>query len=300
VFIMAIASACTAIVDWPPDHDDSTGSLATGTGSGGAGGASTTGPTGGAPTTTNPTTSTTHGTGGIAGTGTGTGTGTGGAKVSDAGSDVARDAGHPDAGAEVGPPGSCVLDHVLGGQSTFNGWFQGRNNVYTYVGLCTALAKPLYSKFASSGDVTADKREVAAFFAHVAWETGNLVFTDQQQKDPATGMYWGRGPLQLTWDYNYKACGSAIGQPLLAQPDLVSRDSVVTWETALWFWLYDDSGKGFTSHTAIGRGSFGDTLRVINSIECVAGNNAQQGRINNYTSFSSRLMVDPGTQLTCQ
>ena len=207
--------------------------------------------------------------------------------------------GGPNPGVDAGPPGSCVLDRVLG-QPIWNGWFAMHAPVYTYAGLCTALAKPLYAKFANNGDTTVDKREVAAFFAHVAWETGNLVFTDQQSKDPATGMYWGRGPLQLTWDYNYNACGSAIGAPLLAQPNLVSTDPIVTWETALWFWLYNDSGKGFTSHAAIARGSFGDTLRVINSIECTAGNQAQQNRINIYTRFCTQLMVDPGTQLTCQ
>jgi predicted chitinase len=205
----------------------------------------------------------------------------------------------PGPGVDAGPPGSCVLDRVLG-EPIFKGWFANRASVYTYAGLCAALAKPLYAKFANNGDTTSDKREVAAFFAHVSWETGNLVYTDQQQKDPATGNYWGRGPLQLTWDYNYKACGDAIGQPLVAQPTLVSTDSIVTWESALWFWMYDDSGKGFTSHTAIARGSFGDTLRVVNAIECVAGNSAQQSRINNYTRYCTQLMVDPGTQLTCQ
>jgi chitinase len=297
VIIVAVwFSACTAIVDGPEGRVDASGSVTSGTGSSGA-----TGATGGASSTSTSTTSTTSSTHGAGGsTGTGTGTGTGGAKVADSGSDRA-DVGtnRPDASTDAGPPGACVLDRTLTA-NTFNGWFGGRASVYSYMGLCTALAKPLYSKFANSGDLTADKREVAAFFAHVAWETGNLVFTDQQQKDPATGMYWGRGPLQLTWDYNYMACGNAIGQPLVAQPDLVSRDPIITWETALWFWLYDDSGKGFTSHTAIGRGSFGDTLRVINSIECTAGNSAQQGRIANYTKYCNQLTVDPGTQLTCQ
>jgi chitinase len=293
-------SACVAVVDGPSGHVDPTGSETAGSG-GATSSTSMTGATGGASTThstatTSTTTTTTGGAGG--GTGSGTGTGTGGGTNSDGGPD-ARDASRPDTGIDSSMPGACVLDHLLG-QSVFNGWYGGKNQVYTYAGLCGALAKPLYSKFASSGDLTADKREVAAFFAHVAWETGNLVYTDQQQKDPATGMYWGRGPLQLTWNYNYMACGNAIGQPLLAQPDLVSKDPIVTWETALWFWLYNDSGKGFTSHTAIGRGSFGDTLRVINSIECVAGNSAQQGRINNYTKYCNQLTVDPGTQLTCQ
>jgi len=233
----------------------------------------------------------------VGGTTSGTGGTTGGAGGATGGTGGAT--GGTGGANDAGPPGSCVLDGVLG-QSIFNGWFPGRASVYTYAGLCTAVAKPLYARFANSGDATADKREVAAFFAHVAWETGNLVFTDQQSKDPATGMYWGRGPLQLTWDYNYNACGVAIGQPLLAQPDLVSKDSVVTWESALWFWLFNDSGKGFTSHDAILRGNFGDTLRVINSIECVAGNAAQQARISNYTRFASQLMVDPGTLLTCQ
>jgi hypothetical protein len=229
----------------------------------------------------------------------GTTSGTGGATGGTGGATGGTGGATGGTGNDAGPPGSCVLDQVLG-QSIFNGWFPGRSSVYTYAGLCTAVAKPLYARFANSGDATSDKREVAAFFAHVAWETGNLVFTDQQSKDPATGMYWGRGPLQLTWDYNYNACGVAIGQPLLAQPDLVSKDPVVTWESALWFWLSNDSGKGFTSHDAILRGNFGDTLRVINSIECVAGNAAQQARISNYTRFASQLMVDPGTLLTCQ
>jgi hypothetical protein len=212
---------------------------------------------------------------------------------------VGGTSGGPGPGVDAGPSGSCVLDGLLG-QTTFNGWFPNRNSVYTYAGLCTALQKPGYASFAKSGDTTTDKREVAAFFAHVAWETGNLVFTDQQQKDPATGRYWGRGPLQLTWDYNYAACGGAIGADLTNSPELVSTDPVITWETALWFWLRNDSGKGFTSHDAIGRGNFGDTLRVINSIECVAGNSAQQARIDNYTRYCAQLMVDPGTQLTCQ
>jgi predicted chitinase len=205
----------------------------------------------------------------------------------------------PGGSIDAGPPGSCILDAILGEQK-YSSWFPRRASVYTYAGLCTALQKPLYAKFARSGDATIDKREVAAFFAHVSWETGNLVFTDQQQKDPATGNYWGRGPLQLTWDYNYAACGGAIGADLSGHPDLVSTDPVIVWETGLWFWLYADSGKGFTSHDAIARGNFGDTLRVINAIECNAGNSAQQARISNYQSYCSQLMVDPGSQLTCQ
>jgi len=202
-------------------------------------------------------------------------------------------------GVDAGPPGSCVLDAVLGAQ-TFAAWFPSRNGVYTYAGMCTALKKSAFSRFASSSDPLVNKREVAAFFAHVAWETGDLVFTDQQSKDPATGNYWGRGPLQLTWDYNYRACGTDIGVDLIGQPNLVSTDSVVTWETAFWFWLYDDSGKGFTAHDAIVRGSFGDTLRVVNSIECTPGNQYQQNRINNYTEYCRRLGVtDLGSPLTC-
>ena len=38
--------------------------------------------------------------------------------------------------------------------------------------------------------------------------------------------YFGRGYVQLTWDYNYAAMGRLIGQPLLENPDLALNPDI--------------------------------------------------------------------------
>jgi predicted chitinase len=200
-------------------------------------------------------------------------------------------------GSAGGPAAGCALDSVLG-ESNFDAWFPARNGFYTYANLCKAIAK--YPAFATTGDDTAKKREVAGFFANVARETGMLMYIDQINKDPSNGNYWGRGPLQLTWNYNYDACGKAIGQPLLAQPTLVSTDGAITWQTGLWFWMTNDGGTGTTPHTAIVNGNFGGTINAINGgLECHGDNEGADERIAHYKAFTQSLGVDPGTMLTC-
>jgi predicted chitinase len=201
------------------------------------------------------------------------------------------------AGSAGASSAGCALDSVLG-ENNFNAWFPKRNNFYTYANLCKAIAK--YPAFATTGDDTAKKREVAGFFANVARETGMLMYIDQINKDPSNGNYWGRGPLQLTWNYNYDACGKAIGQPLLDTPTLVSTDGAITWQTGLWFWMTNDGGTGKTPHTAIVNGNFGGTINAINGgLECKGDNEGADERIAHYKAFTQTLGVDPGTMLTC-
>ena len=77
--------------------------------------------------------------------------------------------------------------------------------------------------------------------------------------------YYGRGPLQLTWNYNYGAAGNSIGFNGLSNPGIVATDVVTSFKTALWFWMNN-------VHSVIGQG-FGATIRVINgAIECNCGN----------------------------
>jgi predicted chitinase len=225
--------------------------------------------------------------------GNGNGGGFGGAPAS-GGAPGAAGGGNGSAGA---PSSGCALDAVLG-ENNFQAWFPNRNGFYTYANMCKAIGK--YPPFATSGDTTAKKREVAAFLANVARETGMLKYIDQINKDPANGNYWGRGPLQITWDYNYKACGNAIGENLLGQPTLVSTDGAITWETALWFWMTNDGGTGKTPHTAIVGGSFGGTIDAINGgLECNGPNEGANERIAHYQAFTQALGVDPGGNLTC-
>ena len=197
-------------------------------------------------------------------------------------------------------------------EQQFNQMFPNRNQFYTYAGLAAAAAK--FSLFAAVGDAATQKREVAALLANVARETGNLKFIDeispqsnycdnnnQQYKCAAGQDYHGRGPLQISWNYNYGAAGTALGEPLLANPSLVATNATVAWETALWFWMNVSSG-GRTCHTVtVQNAGFGLTINAINGqIECKGGNSeAVNDRVAAYQKFCGLLGVDPGTNLTC-
>jgi predicted chitinase len=194
-------------------------------------------------------------------------------------------------------PSDCVLDDILG-EAGFLDWFSARrNSFYTYQNLCTALKD--FPGFANSGNATTDAQEVAAFFANVARETGELEYIDQIVKDPPT--YFGRGPIQLTWDYNYRAAGDFIGVDLVSNPNLVSTDGVITWKTALWFWMHSDGAAKGTCNGAITQGrGFGQTINIINGgLECVGENTAARQRITYYEGYCSDLGVSPGANLTC-
>ncbi|MGV9363172.1 MULTISPECIES: chitinase [unclassified Amycolatopsis] len=200
-------------------------------------------------------------------------------------------------------------------EAQFGQMFPGRNTFYTYSGLTAALSA--YPGFANTGDDTVKKQEAAAFLANVSHETGGLVYvveqntanyphycdTSQPYGCPAgTAAYYGRGPIQLSWNFNYKAAGDALGIDLLGNPYLVERDAAVAWQTGLWYWNTQSGPGTMTPHDAMvnGRG-FGETIRSINgSIECNGGNPAQvQSRIDLYTRFAGILGVPTGGNLSC-
>ena len=68
--------------------------------------------------------------------------------------------------------------------------------------------------------------------------------------------YYGRGLLQLTWNYNYGAAGKAIQFDGLGSPETVANDVNISFETALWYWMTN-------VHQSISQG-FGATIRAIN------------------------------------
>jgi chitinase len=100
-------------------------------------------------------------------------------------------------------------------------------------------------------------------------------------------------------NFNYGACGAALGKDLLANPDQVAEDSATAFQTAVWFWMTQGP------HDQILQGSFSGTIRAINGgIECnqpagSVGNNQMLDRVQIYTSFCQTLAVDPGTDLDC-
>lgn len=79
----------------------------------------------------------------------------------------------------------------------------------------------------------------AAFLAQVAAETSDLKFASEIGAASQLGKkfqgYHGRGLLQLTWDYNYRAAGMALGLNLLKNPSQVSNNPLVAARTAAWF-----------------------------------------------------------------
>ncbi|MFD9533609.1 glycoside hydrolase family 19 protein [Streptomyces sp. NPDC060010] len=200
-------------------------------------------------------------------------------------------------------------------EAQFNQMFPNRNPFYTYNGLVAALSA--YPAFANTGDDTVKRREAAAFLANVSHETGGLFYIVEQNTAnyphycdatqpygcPAgQAAYYGRGPIQLSWNFNYKAAGDALGINLLANPYLVEQDPAVAMKTALWYWNTQNGPGTMTAHAAMVNGAgFGETIRSINgALECNGGNPGQvQSRVSKYQSFTQLLGVTPGNNLSC-
>ncbi|RAJ61130.1 carbohydrate binding protein, partial [Streptomyces sp. KhCrAH-43] len=121
-------------------------------------------------------------------------------------------------GTDPGDPGSS--SGFVVSEAQFNQMFPGRSSFYTYSGLVAAL--DAYPGFANTGSDTVKKQEAAAFLANVSHETGGLVYVVEQNTAnyphycdssqpygcPAgQAAYYGRGPIQLSWNFNYKAAG---------------------------------------------------------------------------------------------
>nr|ACJ61939.1 chitinase [Zea mays subsp. parviglumis] len=177
-------------------------------------------------------------------------------------------------------------------------------NFYTRSAFLSAVKA--YPGFAHGGSQVQGKREIAAFFAHATHETGHFCYISEINKsnaycDPtkkqcpcAAGQkYYGRGPLQISWNYNYGPAGRAIGFDGLGDPGRVARDAVVAFKAALWFWMN-------SVHGVVPQG-FGATTRAINgALECGGNNPAQMNaRVGYYRQYCRQLGVDPGPNLTC-
>ncbi|MFE6804289.1 glycoside hydrolase family 19 protein [Streptomyces sp. NPDC057681] len=212
-------------------------------------------------------------------------------------------------------PGDPAPSGFVVSEAQFNQMFPNRNPFYTYSGLTAALGA--YPGFANTGSDTVKRQEAAAFLANVSHETGGLVYIVEQNTAnyphycdssqsygcPAgTAAYYGRGPIQLSWNFNYKAAGDALGIDLLHNPYLVEQDAAVAWKTGLWYWNTQSGPGTMTPHNAMVNGAgFGETIRSINgSLECNGGNPGQvQSRIDRYKAFVQILGTTPGDNLSC-
>ncbi len=213
---------------------------------------------------------------------------------------------------------------------------------YTYAAF--AEAARAFPGFASQGTSDDRKREVAAFLANISHETTGgwaaapdgpyswgLCFVHEGGNiDPSTlssycvasaqypcasgKKYFGRGPIQLSYNYNYGQAGAALGVDLLNNPDLVGSDPVISFKTALWFWMTAQAPKPSCHDVMIGqfqpsaqdlsagrKPGFGLTVNIINGgIECNKPTPAQvTDRVGFYQRYCQLFGVSPGTELYC-
>ncbi|PTQ95010.1 chitinase class I [Mucilaginibacter yixingensis] len=188
-----------------------------------------------------------------------------------------------------------------------------------------------YGAFCSEKDVLTNKKELAAFFAHMAHETRHgqngvyndgLMYThevntslpyiaESDEYPPVAGKkYYGRGPLQLSYNGNYGYASDCIfgdHKILLNNPDLVQNDPVVAFKAAIYFWMTPQTRKPSAHDVMIGKWQpnaadhvagrqpgFGMTINIINgAVECNQGDNmpSMTDRIAYYQHFLKMLNV---------
>lgn len=166
-----------------------------------------------------------------------------------------------------------------------------------------------YPQFGRVGSAEDSRREIAAFFAHATHETGHFCYIEEingasrdycdenntQYPCAANKGYYGRGPLQLSWNYNYGPAGNSIGFDGLNNPEIVATDRVISFRTALWYWM-----NRIHSIITSGQG-FGPTIRAINGqLECDGANvDTVNARVEYYTEYCNQLGVPTGDNLRC-
>ncbi|MDP4239607.1 MAG: chitinase [Bacteroidota bacterium] len=197
-----------------------------------------------------------------------------------------------------------------------------------------------------SGSRTSQKRELAAFLANIAQETSGgwanapggyftwgLFFVEETEGSatnryanftkknypPVPGKsYYGRGPKQLSWNYNYGQFSEAwygTKDSLLLHPEKLAQDPVLSFASAIWFWMTPQFPKPSCHDIMTGKWNptpndllkgrvpgFGATVNVINGgVECGAGTDLEKTayRYKYYRYFCTYFHVSPGENISC-
>ena len=207
-------------------------------------------------------------------------------------------------------------------------------------------AAKLFPAFLAEGDDSTRKRELAAFLANIAQETsggwedapggyfkwglyfleernnGNSYVYNDTAKKSYPGIdgkyYFGRGPKQLTWNYNYGQFSEAwygIKDSLLEHPELLSKDPLLSFASALWFWMTPQFPKPSCHNIMVAKWTptnddiqkgrlpgFGATVNVINGgVECgsTTGILKTTYRYQYYHYFCNYFHVSAGDNISC-
>lgn len=87
------------------------------------------------------------------------------------------------------------------------------------------------------------------YVKELGFETMNLgSYSDASAIYPAvdTVGYYGRGPIQLSWNYNYGQFSKFLFNDkniLLQNPDTIAQDGVLAFKSAIWFWMMPQCPK---------------------------------------------------------
>jgi predicted chitinase len=218
------------------------------------------------------------------------------------------------------------------------------NDFYSFQAF-TAAAK-LFPSFLNNGNEETNKRELAAFLANIAQETSGgwdsapggyfkwgLYFVEEKQEGitnsyvdstrltyrPVPGkLYYGRGPKQLSWNYNYGQFSEAwfgTRDSLLQKPELLAQNPIISFASAIWFWTTPQPPKP-SCHDIIalkwkptpddekkGRlAGFGAIVNVINGgVECGKGKDLKKTsyRYEYYQYFCKYFNASAGENIYC-
>ncbi|KAJ4876638.1 Chitinase family protein [Raphanus sativus] len=198
-----------------------------------------------------------------------------------------------------------------------------------------------FPKFGSVGGTMTRRREVAAFLAQISHETTGgwatapdgpyawgLCFKEevspQSNYCDASNTEWpcfpgksykGRGPIQLSWNYNYGQAGRALGFDGLRNPESVANNSVLAFKTALWFWMTEQTPKPSCHDVMVNRyrptkadiaanrtSGFGLTTNIINGgLECgIPGDGRVNDRVGYFQRYAKLFDVNTGPYLDCE
>lgn len=197
-----------------------------------------------------------------------------------------------------------------------------------------------YGSFLAVGDLNTRKRELAGFLANISHETGGGTIEGEVDEN-LTGLYFneevgfigssaigyvqstgtnylpvagksyhGRGPIQLSYNYNYGLCSDVLygdSSILLNNPEKVSEDGVLGLMTGIWFWMTPQPPKPSCHQVITGiwepkagapnasyNGNFGLTIVIINneSGQSETGAGAVARRARYYRIFADKMQAN--------
>uniref|UniRef100_A0ACD5WQ61 Uncharacterized protein n=1 Tax=Avena sativa TaxID=4498 RepID=A0ACD5WQ61_AVESA len=200
-------------------------------------------------------------------------------------------------------------------RETFDSMLSERNRTgcaggfYTYDSFVEAASK--FPAFGATGDEETRRRELAAFFGRTSSVTDGYCYVKSVERGNTS--YYGRGPIQLTSEGNYQQAGKALGLDLVSNPDLVSNDSVVAFETAIWFWVTPQPPESSCHDVMTGNWTpsaqdrdagllpgYGMTARIVSGeVDCSATSKEAPYAVQHYKSYCDMLHVGYGDNVFC-